>query len=80
MAVMRAKMRVNEVIIRDSHEELKMIPVCKTGSSPDDGADEDNTFAKGSPSGSLNLIITNPALHGKFKPGQKFYIDFTKAE
>jgi len=80
MAKMRAKMKVSEVIIREGHEELKMVPVCKTGSYPEDGADEDNTYAKWTPSGELKLGITNPALHGQFKPGQKFYVDFTDAE
>lgn len=72
MLKMRAKMKVSEVIIREGHEELKMAPVCKTGSYPDDGTDEDNTYAKFTPYGSLTLGITNPTLHGQFKPGQKF--------
>jgi hypothetical protein len=41
---------------------------------------EDNTYAKWTPSGSLSLDITNPALHGKFSQGQTFYVDFTPAE
>ena len=80
MSKMRAKMKVSAVTIREGHEELLMNPVCKSGSYPEDGTDEDNSYAKWSPSGSLTLVISNPALHGQFKPGQKFYVDFTEAE
>lgn len=33
-----------------------------------------------SPSVSLEITIANPALRGKFKAGQKFYVDFTPAD
>lgn len=46
---------------------------------PADGSDEDNTYAKFSPSGALELTIANPNLVGKIEPGQKFYLDFTPA-
>ena len=45
-----------------------------------DGLDEDNTFAKFSPSVDLGITIANPALWGKFAVGDKFYLDFTPAE
>lgn len=41
---------------------------------------EDNTFAKATPNGKLEITIDNPELRGKIKPGQKFYLDFTPAE
>lgn len=47
---------------------------------PSDGSDEDNTYAKFSPSGSLSLTVANPALVGKFAEGEKYYLDFTKAD
>lgn len=77
MIMMRAKMKVESVTITEYGETLKMHPVAKNGAYPADGSDEDNTFAKFSPSGSLELAVANPALHGKFKPGQTFYVDFT---
>ena len=43
------------------------------------GLDEDNTYAKMSPGASLNINIANPALWGKFKVGDRFYVDFTPA-
>ena len=44
---------------------------------PADGSDEDNTFAKYSPSVELRMTVANPALLDAFKPGQVFYLDFT---
>jgi len=49
------------------------------GGYPADGSDEDNSFAKFSPSVSMDFHVANPALFGKFEPGQKFYVDFTPA-
>lgn len=46
---------------------------------PPDGTDEDNDFAKWSPSGSFSLSCNNPALFGKIKVGEKYYVDFTLA-
>ena len=83
---MRAKFQIHSVAHNlgingeKSSESLGMSPVCKSGGYPADGLDEDNTFAKWTPSGSLSLTITNPALWDQFKPGQKFYLDFTPAE
>jgi hypothetical protein len=48
-------------------------------SYPADGSDEDNTYAKMSPGAALSINIANPALWGKFKHGDKFYVDFTPA-
>jgi hypothetical protein len=48
-------------------------------SYPADGSDEDNNYAKWSPGAALSINIANPALWGKFKHGDKFYVDFTKA-
>src|SRR3954469_16620011 len=47
---------------------------------PVDGSDEDNTYARFSPSADFRLLVANPALFGRFKPGQKFYVDLTSAE
>ena len=44
-----------------------------------DGNSEDNMFARWTPSASLTMSISNPNLFGKFKTGQKFYVDFTEA-
>lgn len=77
--VMRAKFKIATVLVSEHAEKIAAGPVCRTGSYPADGSDEDNTFALFSPSGSLELNITNPALRGALKPGEKYYLDFTKA-
>lgn len=78
--VMRAKMAVNKVERHQNVEILTMSPVCKPDGYPTDGRDEDNTFARFSPAGSLSLTVANPDLFGKINPGDKYYLDFTKAE
>lgn len=80
MTAMRAKMKVNSVIKTEYGEKLEFTAVPKSTSYPEDGSDEDNTYAKFSPSGTVTLQVANPALFGKFIPGEKYYIDFTKAE
>lgn len=79
-AVMRAKMQVTVVTKYQGFEQLNLNAVCKSSAYPEDGSDEDNTFAKFSPSAELNITIANPALLGKFEPGQRFYVDFTAVE
>jgi len=78
---MRAKVRCTKVELNEGNSEnLYFSAVCKSGSYPGDGSDEDNTYARYSPSASFMISVANPALHGQFKPGQKFYVDFTPAE
>lgn len=77
---MRAKMRLDSIQKFESSEILKFYAVAKNTAYPEDGLDEDNTFAKWSPSAHLEIHVTNPALFGKLSPGEKYYVDFTKAE
>lgn len=79
-AFMRAKMRVSKVERFDGQDNVTMSAVGRSGSYPEDGIDEDNTYAKFTPNGEATLSILNPALLGKIEPGQKFYLDFTPAE
>lgn len=76
-ARMRAKVKVTAVTMTDHADTVKFVPVAKSSAYPKDGSDEDNTFAKFSPSGEFILTIANPALLGKYRPGQTFYVDFT---
>lgn len=81
MTHMRAKMRITKIELHEGGQEtVHMVPVAKSTAYPADGTDEDNTYAKFSPSGSLSLTIANPALRGKFSPGRTFYVDFTPAD
>lgn len=77
---MRAKFKINSVERFENSEKLRMSPVCKPSGYDATGLDEDNTFAKYSPSGSLELMVMNPALLGTFNPGDTYYLDFTKVE
>lgn len=77
---MRAKMQVRNVENFTTSERLTFGAVCKSGGYPADGSDEDNSFARWTPSAELTMTVNNPALLGKFKVGDKFYVDFTPAE
>ena len=79
MMKMRAKMRLSTITKHETCEVLKFNAVGPKGSYPADGSDEDNTYAKFSPSGELSLTVTNPALLGKFSVGETYYLDFTSA-
>ena len=78
--MMRAKMKVSAVTLTEYGEIIKAAPVCGNKPFGPNGESEDNTFAKFTPSGSLELTVNNPELLGKIKPGQNFYVDFTLAE
>lgn len=85
MAAMRAKMRITAItpyptVGTPTQETLQFHAVAKDGPYPSDGSDEDNSYAKFSPAGSLSLSVANPSLIGKFAVGEKFYLDFTKAD
>lgn len=74
--MMRAKLKVTKIELFESCENITMSAVCRSNGYPGDGSDEDNTYAKFTPTASLTMTINNPALLGKIKPGQKFYVDF----
>lgn len=76
---MRAKMQVSTVTRAVGCDRITCNAVAAKA-YPADGSDEDNTYAKFSPSGELSLTIANPALLGVIEPGQKFYLDFTPAD
>lgn len=88
MAFMRAKMIVTEIVrvgytngAAGFHKQDRVkFAAVAAKKYPDDGSDEDNTYARFSPSGELSLTIANPNLIGKVEPGQHFYIDFTPVE
>ncbi len=68
-------MQIESVTQTAYSEELKLHAVYGNSTNK-----EDNTFSEATPSATLTMSITNKALHGQFKPGQKFYVDFTLAE
>lgn len=78
---MRAKFRVTKVEpFGTTMERLHFAAVSKSdGPYPVDGSDENNTFARYSPSAACTIDVANPALFGKFEVGNQFYVDFTPA-
>lgn len=80
MPNMRAKFIVTGVEKVGDNENLSFSAVAKSGAYPDDGSDEDNSFARWSPAAHLAITVSNPALHGQFEVGQKYYADFTPAD
>lgn len=85
---MRAKMKLETITssryraedkFGEQSETLKFRAVAAK-SYNSDGMDEDNTYAKFSPSGTIELTVANPALLGKFNPGETYYIDFTPVD
>jgi hypothetical protein len=79
MSKMRAKLVVQSVTKHQSGETLKFAAVCRKDAYPADGSDENNTFAKFTPSASCEMFVANPELHGQFQPGDEYYVDFIKA-
>jgi len=61
-------------------EEVKLFAVCGNQPFGPNGESEDNSFARWTPTGSMQMTITNPSLFGVFQPGQKFYVDLTPAD
>jgi len=86
MTTMRAKVRVSAVLPYSdgdggvNSERLMFHGVARSDSYPADGSDENNTFARFSPSVAFDMQVANPALIGKFAVGDTFYVDFTPAE
>lgn len=80
MSNMRAKFQVNRIEQFSQSETIHFNAVGKSNGYPEDGSDEDNNYAKWSPQAECKINITNPALIGTFAVGEKYYVDFTKAD
>lgn len=79
MSNMRAKFRVADVQSFGDSERVTFTAVSKSTAYPQDGSDEDNSFARFTPQADLVMTIQNPDLLGKFKIGQRYYADFSPA-
>ncbi|MNK09907.1 hypothetical protein D3C87_279010 [compost metagenome] len=77
---MKAKMSLETVQRFETSEILRFKAVAGKWPYPQDGSDEDNTYARFTPTAEFQITVTNPDLFGKFNPGEKYYVDFTKAE
>jgi len=78
---MRAKLRVTGVEKHNEESEtLSFAAVAKNEGYPKDGSDENNSYARWTPSADLTMLVNNPALVGQFKVNDEFYLDFTPAD
>lgn len=77
---MRAKFKVSD--IQKQGETSIVLSMSAVTEAPYDaeGNSEDNSFARYTPNGDLKMTINNPALLDKFQVGEKYYLDFSKAE
>lgn len=71
----RAKLRV-ETVTKSEYAETVVLNAVYGG----DKNSEDNTFSEATPSAKFEMTVSNKAVHGFFKPGQKFYVDFTECQ
>lgn len=80
----RAKMQVLSIVPyapdQGRHqEEVHFSAVCGNVKFGPNGENEDNSYARWTPTGSMKLAITNPNLYGAFKEGKRYYVDITEA-
>lgn len=70
--MIRAKMKCHGAAIPEGGdtEAVSLFPVCD---------DENRSWAKYTPGGSVTLYINNPAAQGRFKVGQTYFVDFVEA-
>ena len=71
--MIRAKIWVNSVKDQNGSEVVNFDAVCGGGS------EENKSFSMATPSLQLEMMIDNPDAMGKFKEGEEYYLDFTKA-
>lgn len=65
----KAKFRCNQVDRHPTHEFVTFTPVYS-----DDKTSENYSWSKYTPSGKLEMSITNNACWGKFNPGDEYYL------
>ncbi len=76
-AVLRAKLRVSEVLHRkDGNGETSMETVKLVAVYSDDEGSENKQWSTWTPSASFEMQINNPNAFGKLSSGHEFYVDF----
>lgn len=69
----KARLTVQTVTRQLGGDELVLMPVYS--SDPDD---PNHSFSQATPSGKVELYVSNPALVGTFEPGKVYDVDFTE--
>lgn len=70
--MIRAKMKCTNVNKDEQHEYVALVPVFGT-------SEENKTWSKYTPSGKLDLTISNTDAMGKLVPGKEYYVDISEA-
>jgi hypothetical protein len=80
--MMTAKFVVTGVIEQGEPKVSEILQMQPVTSKPFDaeGASEDNSFARWTPSGNLEMTVNNPALFGRIKVGDAYRLTFDKCE
>lgn len=67
MSAIKAKFNCDSVLKNSYCEMVSMSPVIS-------GSEENNSFSKSTPSGKLELSISNENIYGYFIPGKQYYL------
>ena len=76
---MKAKFKLDSIRKTEYGEEFDL-SVVVPDKFDETGKSDDNTFARWTPTGHINFLVTNPALFNVYQPGQKFYVNFSLAD
>ena len=59
---------------------VKLSAVYPNKNDKDDAANfaENKSFSEATPSGQITMFVSNPQVYDVFKPGDEFYVEFTK--
>jgi hypothetical protein len=78
---MRAKFKVYSVT-RFNWEAVEVVlnPVMVSLVKSEEDSKENTDFWKATPNGELKMTVCNPKALDYFKPGEEYYLDFSKAE
>lgn len=68
----RAKFRCDSIEHTADGATVKMAPVIS-------GSEENKTFYRYTPGGSISLAVVNKDTAARFEPGKSYYVDFTPA-
>ncbi len=73
-ATVRAKFRVESVLLFGRSKEITMRPVYEGTLGPND---ENRRFSQATPNGSFKMTVDNPYAADQFAPDQEWYFDLT---
>lgn len=74
----RALFFVNDLLERKDKDGNTMSVIVRMNPSYESGVNR--AFFEATPTGNLEMTINNPAAFGFFRPGQKFWLDFSPVE